>query len=84
MEKITLLGPGPFLLPVAQRATATGHTNNGVTMTVYAQVAKDAQAAAAGQTELVPISIQMVSRIARELAGDLLYAATVGDQPPSR
>jgi hypothetical protein len=33
-------GSGPFHLPAAQRATATAHGNDGVTMTVYCLLPK--------------------------------------------
>jgi hypothetical protein len=37
---LLLKDQGPFHLPAAQCATATGHENNGVTMTVYCLLPK--------------------------------------------
>ncbi len=78
-SQIHFQGPGPCYLPVAQRATATGQPNSGVTMTVYALVSEQAAAQANPHTEVVPISIHMTSQIARQLAHHLLRAAVDGD-----
>jgi hypothetical protein len=77
---VTFEGPGPFHLPVAQRATADGHTNNGVTLTPYCKVpAHNAEQAAIRAKVPEPISVQMASSVARELAAALLRAAEIGD-----
>lgn len=73
-------GPGPFHLPPAQRASATGHTNNGVTLTVYCLAAKRVQGMAVNRgSDPEPISVQMVSSVARKLAADLIRAANEAD-----
>lgn len=77
---VHFVGPGPFCLPVAQRAIATGHSNNGVTMTVYSLVQVEPRRAGGPQTVVAPISIQMTSDIARGLAAELLVAADKGDR----
>jgi len=59
-------GPGPDQLPIAQGATATGHTNTGVTMTVYALVSSADAPAADPQTRVAPMSVHMTSQLARE------------------
>jgi hypothetical protein len=79
-SRVRFEGPGPFSLPVAQRATATGHPNNGVTMTVYSLVQVEPRQVAGHDTEVVPISIQMTSDVARELAMKLLAEAEKGDR----
>jgi hypothetical protein len=79
-SSIIFEGPGPFHLPVAQRATADGHTNNGVTLTLYCQVpAHNAEQAAIRSKEPEPICVQMASSVARDLAAALLRAAEAGD-----
>ena len=82
MESIvTFEGPGPFHLPTAQRATADGHTNNGVTLTLYALVpAHNAEQAAVRLPGVEPISVQMTSDVARDLAVALMAAAAAGDR----
>ena len=79
-SRIYFEGPGPFSLPVAQRATATGHTNNGVTMTVYSQVQVEPRQAGGPHSEVVPISIQMTTTLARDLAVKLLAGADKADR----
>ena len=69
---VSFRGPGPFHLPTAQRATAIRHSNNGVTITVYAIIE-----GRGSQPEA--ISAQMVGSVARELAGDLVRALAEGD-----
>jgi hypothetical protein len=64
-------GPGPFHLPTAQRATANGHGNNGVTLIVKAQLRHDKR--------LDAINIQMTAQVARELAASLITAANQSD-----
>jgi hypothetical protein len=77
---ITFEGPGPFHLPVAERVTAVGHSNNGVTMTIYSQLPGRGSALGGGLgNEPVPVSVQMVSRVARELATHLVEAADETD-----
>jgi hypothetical protein len=73
---VTFEGPGPFHLPAAQRATATGHRNNGVTMTVYSLLPKREKGVLVYRG-LGPeaVNIQMLSWVARELAAQLVQAA---------
>ena len=73
---ISFQGPGPFHLPTAQRATAVGHSKNGVTMTIYCQLP------AHERNEPEPVNVQMVSSVARELATKLLRAANEADAGP--
>jgi hypothetical protein len=56
--KIILQGQGPFHLPIAQRATAIGDKNNGVTMMLWAVFPERGP-----QPESV--SAQMLSKTAR-------------------
>ena len=37
-SEIVFTGPGPFYLPVAQKGSAHGDQNNGVTLTIHALV----------------------------------------------
>ena len=67
-SKVTYQGPGPFHLPVVQNATATGNQKNGVTMTLRAFLPER-------ERELESVNAQMLSKIARELAVQLLRAA---------
>ncbi len=84
-SRIIFEGPGPFDLPTAQRATAIGHTNNGVTLTLYCLVpAHSAAAVAVRSTEPEPVKVQMLSRIARDLAAELLRAADAADAQSAR
>jgi len=78
-------GPGPFHLPVAQRAIAVGHTNNGVTATVYCLVAKSVGGVEVDRgSEPEPISVQMLSSVARDLAVALMRAADEAEAQSSR
>ena len=74
MSSVIFAGSGPFHLPVAQRATATGHSNNGVTLTVYCLVLEDEGDGVTQRKEPEPINVQMASHIAEELAHRLLDA----------
>jgi hypothetical protein len=73
---VTFEGSGPFHLPAAQRATATGHENKGVTMTVYCLLPKREKGVLVYRG-MGPeaVSIQMLSWVARELGTQLLRAA---------
>jgi hypothetical protein len=64
---ITFEGPGPFHLPTAQRGTAVGHENNGVTLIIKAQLRQDRR--------LDALNIQMTAQVARELAASLVRTA---------
>jgi hypothetical protein len=77
-------GPSPFHLPPAQRATAVGNPNDGITMTLYCQLPRRVTDAAVDHgTEPEPISVQMTGHIARELASRLLRAAADCETPLS-
>ncbi len=69
---ITFQGPGPFHLPIAQRATAHGNTDNGVTIALSAILPER-------ELGLESVSVQMLSTTARELAAALLKAADVAE-----
>jgi hypothetical protein len=66
-SKVTLTGPGPFHLTGAQQATAAGHKNNGVTLTLKGLFRNG--------RELEDLSFQLTTNVARELAAALLVAA---------
>lgn len=72
-NELTYRGPGPFHLPVVQRATATGNPNNGVSMHLFVVLPGRGQ-----QPESV--SAQMTSSVARELSVRLLQAADKADE----
>ncbi len=71
-NELTYRGPGPFHLPVVQRATATGHKDNGVTTHLYIVMPGRGP-------EPESVSAQMTSSVARELAVRLLQAADAAD-----
>jgi len=82
-SKITFEGDGPFHLPTAQQATATGHLNNGVTITFKALLG-DRQRTRG--TEV--IEIQLVTEQARVLLDSLRKAIRDSEEdgrryPPS-
>lgn len=78
---VTFEGPGPFHLPTAQRATATGHQNNGVTITLYCLLSEEQNGVVvARRSEPEAVGVQMISRVARELAVRLLQAADEADR----
>jgi hypothetical protein len=68
-SKITFEGDGPFHLPSAQQAFATGHHNNGVTLTFKALLG-DRQRTHG----LEAYEVQMTSGEARKLLGRLSEA----------
>ena len=74
-SKVVFQGPGPHHLPIAQSATAHGGASE-VAMTLYAVVE--------GQgPRPIPIGIQMVASVARELGMALMVAAGEADRVPS-
>lgn len=75
-DGVAFRGAGPFNLPIAQRAFATGHAGNGVTLTMYSLIRKEGES----ETALEAINVQMTSSVARELGAALLQAAIEGDQ----
>ena len=79
---ITFDGPGPFSLPTAQRATATGHGNKGVTIT-FKMLLSMPQNGVFVQRRPEPeaVSVQMVTSVAQDLAAALMRATAcrVGD-----
>jgi hypothetical protein len=70
-SSVQFQGPGPFDLPIAQRATATGSANNGVTVTFRILLDE-------GRTPN-SISIQMTSDTARSLSAALMLEANKAD-----
>jgi hypothetical protein len=60
-------GMGPFQLPVAQEASATGHRNKGVTITFMLDTA-------GGGKELSAVNVQINSDAALRLCSNLLRA----------
>ena len=72
-SEITFRGPGPFHLPVAQRATAIGRSGDAVTMTVYVILPERGP-------EPEPVSAQMIPKVARELSVQLLQAASEAEE----
>jgi len=77
-SRVIFEGPGPFALPTAQQATADGHTSNGVTLTLFCSLGAAAGASLGREPE--PISVQMTSAVALELAGRLAQAAARADR----
>ena len=79
-SRVIFEGPGPFHLPVAQRASAEGHTNNGITLTLYSLLpAHDASSEAMRSKSPEAVNVQMPSKVARELAVQLIRAADKAD-----
>jgi hypothetical protein len=60
-------GMGPFQLPVAQEASATGHRNKGVTITFMLDTA-------GGGKELSAVNVQINADAALRLCSNLLRA----------
>ena len=79
-SKVIFEGPGPFHLPVAQEATATGNSNNGVTLKVYCLVL-ERESGVQQRKEAEPIGIQMASHVAEALAHRLLDAVKESRAP---
>jgi hypothetical protein len=69
-SELTVRGPGPFHLPAAQRATASGNKDNGVTMTFWAVLRNSPPES---------VQVQLTSKLARELAVQLLQAADASE-----
>ena len=69
---IVFQGSGPFHIPTAQSAIACGNPNNGVTLTFYCLLPD------MGPTPQ-PISVQMTSKNARDLATALIRASFESD-----
>jgi hypothetical protein len=66
-SNVTFRGPGPFHLPTAQRATADGYTNNGVTLIIHCLLPGRGP-------EPEAVNIQMTTDVARETAVRLMQA----------
>ena len=66
-SKVQFEGVGPFHLPVAQDASATGHLNNGVTVTFLLD-------AGGGGKDLSAINVQITADAALKLCSHLLRA----------
>jgi hypothetical protein len=70
-------GPGPFSLPTAQRATATGHGNKGVTITFKMLLSMPENGVfVQRRPEPEAVSVQMVTAVAQDLAAALMRATT--------
>ena len=69
MSTVIFEGDGPFYLGVAQQATAEGHLNNGVTVTIRALLGDRRQHG------LEAMDVEMTATLARELGYLLLKAA---------
>ena len=76
MKSIVIFdGPGPFSLPTAQRATATGHGNKAVTITFKMLLSTlDDGVLVQRRPEPEVVSVQMVASVARDLAAALIRA----------
>jgi hypothetical protein len=72
-------GPGPFHLPTAQRTGVVGHRNNGVTAIFYCLASIRVRGVEQSRG-LEPVNVQMASKVARELAAQLLRAADESDR----
>ena len=66
-SKVHFEGIGPFLLPVAQDASAAGHLNNGVTVTFLLDTG-------GGGTDLSAVNVQINADAALKLCSHLLRA----------
>jgi hypothetical protein len=66
-NKVRFEGTGPFHLPVAQEASATGHLDNGVTVTFLVDVGGDGK-------ELSAVNVQINADAALRLCSNLLRA----------
>jgi hypothetical protein len=66
-SKVRFDGVGPFHLPVAQAASATGHLNNGVTVTFLLD-------AGGGGLDLSAVNVQINADVALKLCSNLLRA----------
>jgi hypothetical protein len=75
-SKVVFQGSGPHHLPLVQRATAHGGSNE-VAMTLYAVVEDQGP-------NPIPIGIQMVAIVARELGMALMVAADEADRAKGR
>jgi hypothetical protein len=72
MSERIFQGSGPFHLPAAQRAIASGTRNNGVSLTFYVIPPLHGP-------EPEAVRIQMTGSIAKELALHLIRAAETSD-----
>ena len=68
-SRVDFVGPGPFHLPVAHRATANS-VGGAVEARLYAVIVID------GDSILRPMVIQMTAPVAKNFAAQLLDAAT--------
>jgi hypothetical protein len=66
-EGVVFEGGGPFALPAAQRAAATGGSN-GVELVLYCLIGDQSGGPKA-------VRVQMTEDVARDLAGRLIWAA---------
>jgi hypothetical protein len=66
-SKVRFEGIGPFHLPVAQDASATGHLNNGVTVTFLLDTGGSGK-------ELSAVNIQINADVVLKLCSNLLRA----------
>jgi hypothetical protein len=66
-SKVRFEGIGPFHLPSAQDASATGHFNNGVTVTFLLDTG-------GGGKELSAVNVQITAEAALKLCSRLLRA----------
>ena len=66
-RKVRFEGIGPFHLPIAQDASATGHLNNGVTVTFLLDTG-------GGGKELSAVNVQINADVALKLCSNLLRA----------
>ncbi len=73
---IVFSGAGPFALPAAQNARATGGSN-GVEATLYCMVPDKGPLA-------LPIRVQMTHAVARKLADELVTAALKAEEAAAR
>jgi len=72
---ITFDGPGPFSLPTAQRATASGCGDKAVTITFKMLLSTlEDGVLVRRRPEPEAVSIQMVASVARDLAAALIRA----------
>lgn len=84
MELLKPQGVGPYYLPTAQRASAEGLANNGVRMTAYCLFPEPPKGGLSSGTTLEPVSLQMTTQVARDLATMLLAAAAESERKSKR